>query len=209
MMVESKNKSFETFWKNLLRYTVEQVRRPVEAAPDRGFYGRGEPARIRVEVADEKYVNVGDAQLTARVTSPSGKSFEAPMKQVLEGGFEGYEATVIPDEDGLYKFDVSARRGKENTMLGAARASFVAGPLNREAYGAAQNRELLRRIATETGGRYYTAAEASNLIEDLTHTEGPSSMRVSYDLWDMPVNFLLVVALAAGEWFIRKRKGLA
>jgi len=209
MMVESKNKSFETFWKNLLRYTVEQVRRPVEAAPDRGFYGRGEPARIRVEVADEKYVNVAGAQLTARVTSPSGKSFEVPMKQALEGGFEGYEATVIPDEDGLYKFDVSARRGKENTLLGAARASFVAGPLNREAYGAAQNRELLRRIASETGGRYYTAAEASNLIEDLTHTEGPSSMRVSYDLWDMPVNFLLVVALAAGEWFIRKRKGLA
>ena len=47
------------------------------------------------------------------------------------------------------------------------------------------------------------------MIEDLTHTEGPSSIRVSYDLWDMPFNFLLVVSLAASEWFIRKRKGLA
>jgi len=25
----------------------------------------------------------------------------------------------------------------------------------------------------------------------------------------MPINFLLVVGLSAGEWFIRKRKGLA
>jgi uncharacterized membrane protein len=209
MMLESKNKSHETFWKNLLRYTVEQVRHAVEAAPDRSFYGRGEQARIRVEVADEKYINVADAQLSARLISPSGSAIEVPMKQTLEGGFEGYEATVIPEEDGLYKFEVSARGGKEGAMLGTARASFISGPLNREAYDAAQNRELLKRIAAETGGQYYTAGEASTLIEDLTHTEGPSSIRVSYDLWDMPINFLLVVGLAAGEWFIRKRKGLA
>ncbi|HET9532628.1 MAG TPA: hypothetical protein VFQ92_19905, partial [Blastocatellia bacterium] len=210
MMLESKNKSFQTFWKNLLRYTVEQVRHAVEAAPDRSFYARGEPARIRVEVADEKYMNVGDAQLTARLTSPSGQVTEVPMKQTLDGGFEGYEATVVPDEDGLYKFEVNARRpSQQGSTLGTARASFVAGPLNHEAYGAAQNRELLRRIAADTGGQYYTAGEAANLIEDLTHTEGPSSIRVSYDLWDMPFNFLLVVSLAASEWFIRKRKGLA
>ncbi|HWP41916.1 MAG TPA: glutamine amidotransferase [Blastocatellia bacterium] len=209
MMLESKNRSFETFWKNLLRYTVEQVRHAVEAAPDRSYYGRGEPARIRVEVADEKYLNVADAQLSARLISPSGEAIEVPMRQVLEGGFEGYEATVVPDEDGLYRFEVSARRGRDGAALGTARSSFVSGPLNREAYDAAQNRELLRRIAAETGGQYYAAADATNLIEDLTHTEGPSSIRVSYDLWDMPVNFLLVVGLAAGEWFIRKRKGLA
>jgi hypothetical protein len=32
---------------------------------------------------------------------------------------------------------------------------------------------------------------------------------MTYDLWDMPINFMLLVGLAAGEWFIRKRKGLA
>jgi hypothetical protein len=34
-------------------------------------------------------------------------------------------------------------------------------------------------------------------------------MRETRDLWDMPINFLLLVALAAAEWFVRKRKGLA
>ena len=73
----------------------------------------------------------------------------------------------------------------------------------------AQDQELLKRFATETGGKYYTADQTDNLIEDLTHTEGSNSVRVAYDLWDMPINFLLAIGLAAGEWFIRKRRGLA
>jgi hypothetical protein len=32
---------------------------------------------------------------------------------------------------------------------------------------------------------------------------------VTKDLWDMPVNFLLLVGLLSGEWFLRKRHGLA
>ena len=39
--------------------------------------------------------------------------------------------------------------------------------------------------------------------------EGKNSEKVSKDLWDMPINFLLLVGLATGEWFLRKRKGLA
>ena len=92
---------------------------------------------------------------------------------------------------------------------GLRATSFIVGPLNREARDAAQNRELLKRIAADTGGQYYTLARAEDLIEDLAHTGGAGSVRETKELWDMPINFLLVIGLAAGEWFIRKRKGLA
>ncbi|HST21932.1 MAG TPA: hypothetical protein VLR90_12485, partial [Blastocatellia bacterium] len=72
-----------------------------------------------------------------------------------------------------------------------------------------QNRELLKRISADTGGQYYQLPRADDLIEDLTHSEGAGTIRETKDLWDMPINFLLMIALAAGEWFIRKRKGLA
>ncbi|HSO74282.1 MAG TPA: hypothetical protein VLU47_05545, partial [Blastocatellia bacterium] len=88
-------------------------------------------------------------------------------------------------------------------------ASFLVGPVNREAWNAAQNRELLERVASETGGKYYTPDGVDKLIDDITHREGAGSIRETRDLWDMPVNFLLVLVLASGEWFIRKRKGLA
>jgi uncharacterized membrane protein len=212
MMLESKNKSFESFWTHLLRYSVESVRRSVEATTERSFYGRDEQVRLRVEVADEKFLNVAGAQVTSRVTTPTGRTVEVLMKQTVEGGFEGYTGVLAATEDGLYKVDVSARRGTgtaPSAMIGVAQTSFIAGPPNREARDAAQNSELLKRIAADTGGQYYTEGQATNLIEDLTHTEGPGSQRVPYELWDMPINFLLVIGLAASEWFIRKRKGLA
>ena len=211
MMLEFKDKSFETFWRNLLRYTVESTPRPVEASTERSFYGTGEQMRIRAEVADEKFIKIADAAVSAHITTPSGRAVDVPLKQSIEGGFEGYAEAFRPEEDGLYRVEVTARRAgsKQTTLLAPAQTSFIVGPLNREAREAAQNRELLKRIASETGGEYYTAAQTDKLIEDITHKEGASSIRVPYDLWDMPINFLLIVGLAAGEWFIRKRKGLA
>lgn len=210
MLLESKNKSFETFWTNLCRYLVESVRHKIEPSPERSFYGRGEQARIRVEVGDEKFLHVPDAQVEARVTTPSGRTIDMPMAQLVEGGFEGYSGTVVPDEDGVYRLEVTARRkGKDGALLGSAATSFVAGPVNYEAKEAALNRELLTRVAVDTGGQYYELDRINNMVEDLTHTESASSQRTAYDLWDMPINFLLAVLLASTEWFIRKRKGLA
>ena len=213
MMLESKNNSFETFWRNVLRYLVDGVRRPVEASAERSFYAAGDPVRIRAEVADEKFLSINDAQVTARVTGPSGKSVDVALKQTVEGGFEGYSAGFRPDEDGLYRVEVTAKRqgSKQATaaVLAPGRTSFLVGPVNREAWNAAQNRELLERVASETGGKYYTLDRADDLIDDITHRDSASSIRETKDLWDMPFNFLLVLALASGEWFIRKRKGLA
>jgi hypothetical protein len=123
-----------------------------------------------------------------------------------------YAGEFVAASDGIHGIEVSARRDGKDKQLpnpGPARTNFLVGNLNRESRNAAQNIELLKRIATETNGGYYTADQTSRLIEDITHTDGPASVRETRELWDMPINFLLVVGLAAIEWFIRKRKGLA
>lgn len=212
MMLESKNKSFETFWRNGLRYLVESVRHQVEATTNRSHYGQNEQVTIRVEVADEKFLNVGEARVSATVITPSGRAIEVPLKPSAEAGLEGFIGTYVPAEDGLHRVEVTARNANEArkpATIGASTTSFLAGPVNREAHDAAQNRELLKRIASDTGGKYYSVDDAAGVIDDLVHTEGAGSIRVTYDLWDMPINFMLVVGLAAAEWFIRKRKGLA
>jgi hypothetical protein len=68
---------------------------------------------------------------------------------------------------------------------------------------------LLRRIAGETGGRYYPLAEAGRLVDEVGYTESGVTVRELRDLWDMPVVFLMLVALLGGEWAYRKRRGLA
>jgi len=212
MMLESKDLSFETFWRNLLRYTVQTVRRPIEASTSRQYYAPGEEVQIRAEVADNSYTNVADAQVLAHITSPSGHAYDVPLKQLAQQDFDGYSGAIPAAEEGMYKIEVTAqgKKGeKSNLAATAATTNFLVGPVDREAFGAAQNRDLLKRISAETGGSYYSVDTAANLVDDISLTENADSVRQTMDLWDMPFNFLLLVALASAEWFLRKRKGLA
>ena len=109
---------------------------------------------------------------------------------------------------GLYRIDASAA-GRDEMAPYSAESSFLVTELNREFYDSAQNVDLLKMVAAETGGKYYPIGQALDLLEDLTYREGPNSERVKMELWDMPINFLVILSLALGEWFMRKRKGLA
>jgi hypothetical protein len=102
---------------------------------------------------------------------------------------------------------MTARRG--GATLGEAQSTFLITDRTREFNDAAQNVELLKRAAGETGGKYFPLSDANNLLDEITLLEGKNSERVSKDLWDMPINFILLVGLAGAEWFLRKRKGLA
>jgi hypothetical protein len=102
---------------------------------------------------------------------------------------------------------MSARRGGK--ILGEASAAFLVSERSREYFNAVQNVGLLKRIAAETGGRYFPIGKSGEILDELTMLGGRNSERVSRDLWDMPVNFLLLIGLAGAEWFLRKRQGLA
>ena len=94
-------------------------------------------------------------------------------------------------------------------MTGEATASFLVSERSREFFEAAPNVPLLKRIATETGGRYFALEDAAGLVDTVSLVEGRHSERVRRDLWDMPINFLLLIGLVGAEWFLRKRQGLA
>jgi hypothetical protein len=66
----------------------------------------------------------------------------------------------------------------------------------------------LQRIAEETGGRFYTPANVATLPEDVSFTESGTTVIEERELWDMPVIFLLLLALVASEWGYRKYRGM-
>ena len=157
-----------------------------------------------------KFEAIKDATVTAKITKPSGQTADITLAfnfPAESADMNDYQAEYKPDEQGLYKIEMTARKGKET--IGTANSSFLVTDLNREFHNAAQNVELLKRIAAETGGKYFPLNKANDLIEELTFLEGKNSEKQSLDLWDMPINFLLLLGLASAEWFLRKRKGLA
>jgi uncharacterized membrane protein len=211
METPSQNISHETFWRQLLRYLVSASPRQYEVAAERDVYTKGDTVILRGEVNDKKFNAVTDAQVVARVTKPSGATAEIPLKinfgERQNSSGVDYRNEFTPDENGLYKIEMTARRG--GATLGAAQSTFLITDRTREFHDAAQNVELLKRAAAETGGKYFPLNDAKDLLDEITLLEGKNSERVSKDLWDMPINFILLVGLAGAEWFLRKRKGLA
>jgi uncharacterized membrane protein len=207
MQMDAKNGSHETFWRQLLRYVVSTTPHPIEVQTERDVYAAGDAVTLRGDVNDKKYEPIKEAQTLARITTPSGEKVEVPLTFGLNQGSTDYRATYQPTADGLYKVELEARLKGE--VVGRAQTSFFRTDRSREYFDARQNVELLRRVSSETGGKYYAYPQANELVEDISYLEGNNSERVSKDLWDMPFNFMLLVGLVAGEWFLRKRSGLA
>lgn len=208
MMLESKNNSHETFWRQLLRYLVSTTPKPIEIHTERDVYAAGDTVTVRAEVNDLKYEPITEAQTLARITAPDGTTSEIPLVFGLGQGTSDYRAEYLPAANGIYRVELEAR-SKTGEALGRAETSFFRTDRSREFFSARQNVELLRRVSAETGGKYYAHKDAKELVEDISFLEGNNSERVSKDLWDMPFNFMLLIGLAAGEWFLRKRSGLA
>ena len=78
-----------------------------------------------------------------------------------------------------------------------------------EYFDAAMRAPLLKRIADETGGRFFTPANAASLPEAISYSGRGVTVVEERELWDMPVLFMLLVGLVFGEWGFRRARGLA
>jgi hypothetical protein len=63
---------------------------------------------------------------------------------------------------------------------------------------------MLERIARETGGRYWTTDDLAGLPDAISYSRAGMVERQTLDLWNMPLVFLLLVALKGGEWLLRR-----
>jgi len=207
MRMDSKNNAHETVWRQMLRYVVSGTPRQIEIGAERDVYAMDDIVNIVADIRDKRFNPVSDAHATARVTKPSGLVVDVPLTFTTLNSVNTYAGQFKADEFGAHRIELvgtSAGLGALN-----ATSNVLVSDLNREYYSAAQNSDLLKRISTETGGKYYTPAEAQSLLDDLVYRQTPYSERVTKDLWDMPINFMLIIGLLSAEWFLRKREGLA
>ncbi len=196
----------ETLWRQVARALTEESPDRVEVAAVPSRVAPGEPVELRARVADEQFNDVNDAAVVARVTAPSGRTIEVPLEWALaENGV--YTGRFIAEEAGLYRVAAEAVRGRDTTR--ALPAPLLADDAGADVEQAEQRAPLLRRIAQETGGRYYPLESAAKLAEDVQYTESGVNVREALDLWDMPLVFLVLLGLLGAEWAVRRARGLA
>ncbi|PHY09187.1 MAG: hypothetical protein CK533_12595, partial [Acidobacterium sp.] len=67
----------------------------------------------------------------------------------------------------------------------------------------------LKRIAEDTGGRYYGADNTATLADDLRYTGRGVTSVEEHELWHLPIVLMLLVSLLCAEWGYRRVVGLA
>lgn len=194
------------FWRRLIRWLVDGVPEPVNVATTADRVEPGEAITLSAEVLDSAYVEVNDSRVVARVTAPSGKTMEAPVEWTVTKDGQ-YRASFTPDESGIYDVRVTAARDQKDMGTAAAHVRVSAG--DAEYFDAGMRAPLLKRIAEDTGGRFFTPANAASLPEAISYSGRGVTVVEERELWDMPALFIALMGLIGTEWGYRRMRGLA
>lgn len=203
--VAVEDESFETFWRQMLRWVTSDTPARVEARASPDQVNLRTPVEVRAVVVDSAYERLNDAQVSAQVVAPSGARQVVALDWAVDQDGE-YRGTFAPAEEGVYRVRVTATTG---SGIVADTAYVRAAPLDAEYTMAEMRRPFLQRVADETGGKFYTTQTVGTLPEDISMTKRGVTVINQMDLWDMPIVFIVLVGLVSAEWGYRKMRGLA
>jgi len=200
--------SHDLFWQQLLRWLVAESPGPVVASmPERLLMDEGRVA-LKAQVRDKQFQQTTNAHVTAHIIGP--QETNAFIDLTPSGSMPGfYEAEWTAEKAGNYLAEVTAEpAGGQPQELGRDVVTFQREDGVAENFHTEQNRRLLEQLAFDTGGRYWTPSELKNLPGDVSYSEAGISVRNTKELWDMPMVFLLLLALPTTEWFLRRKWGV-
>jgi len=195
----------DMFWQQLLRWLVSDTPgRVVASVPNQMLFDDGH-VRLSADVRDTDYSRATDARVQARVIVPDGVTVMVDMTPVADkpGTFQ---ADWTAEKPGSYIAEVIAQKGDQE--IGRDALSFERMDGVAENFHTGQNRDLLERLAAQTGGRYWRPEELSKLAEQIPYSEAGITVRETKELWNLPLVFLTLILLRSAEWLLRRRWGI-
>jgi uncharacterized membrane protein len=206
MLLPHEDMSHERFWRQVLRWLAVPAPAPVELSLDRDSYGAGEPVQVRVQVRNRDYEPVNDATVWLKLTDSAGDIRDLRLEWVLDDAGT-YTGSVNVSREGIYQLEVAATL--PSGEVHEASTHFLAAEPVAEFIHADTDTDLLEKVASVSGGKFYTVNQAERLTNDLKHLQKVVPVDVETDIWDMPIVLMLLFGLLAVEWLIRRRKGMS
>ena len=211
---------YPRFWAQVLRWmSTNTDDKNVYLTTDTSTYTIGETARVRVHLYSETYQPQAGATVQIEVTPPDGAPFQLQINAAAESTNEPLpqqNATAVMNnlytaqfpllQKGQYHIRATGRSG--NLKLGDDQIDIYAHPQFAELEAPQLNEDLLKQLAAQTGGAYFTMAQAELLPENIVNVQNPVFVDAERELWSHPLILITVVGLLGTEWFLRKRVGL-
>jgi uncharacterized membrane protein len=200
------------FWQNAMRWLIKDPDlKQVRVVMDKDNYRAGDTVRGKVIVVGAGYSPLKDAVVKVAVTGESGQ-VDATTAPVVPPGVtnEGgeYRFEITPPARGIYrvKADVALpdHTGEKDETV------FAFDTEDPELERAFVDERYLADLATRGGGVTLAldpvAAAAQIVLPPAPPVRIVGERRLG--LWDKPLSLLLVLALFAAEWTLRRRWGL-
>lgn len=192
----------EQFWRQLLHGLASGAPTQVSLRPERGVLEDDSTALLEAEVLDVDFKALPGVRVEATATGEDGSV--APVVIEPSGRDDGrYSLRVDARAPGLYRVELVARNGDQEIGRATTHLRREAGTL--EQFGSWQQRALLERIATDTGGRYWPLSDIGELPEAIRYSRAGMVERQTFELWNIPLLFGLLALLKGAEWLLRRQ----
>lgn len=201
-----------SLWPSLLSNLVQWVTtreddRPVRVQPVQETFAGGESVEFTGQVYNESLNPVDDAAVSVNVIAPDSTRYPYHMKPVGNGRYV-LDIGTLPE--GTYEYMAEAEQ--ESSSLGTDRGQFAVGSLTLEYRNTRANAALLRQIAYRSGGIFHTIDNLSALHDHLATSDQFSARTITQEreikLWHLYSFLIVIIALLASEWALRKRSGM-
>ena len=206
MLLPSTDRSYDTFWRQSLRWLAlpatdpVAIRLPAAAAP-------GDTLTVSVLARNEAFTTQPGATVEVQVTSPGGRTETIHAVEAHETEDAGtYAARFRADGPGVYRVRAEARQGTRS--VGSAATSMLIGGSDPEMTDPRLNQAVLQRLALRSGGRLVAAGESAAIADQLRAAVPAARLAVTHDVWHTGWSFAPILMLLIGEWLLRRRWGL-
>ena len=201
----------DLFWQQLLRWLISDTPGHVVASVPAQMLLDNGAVTLTAEVSDAQYNPAADAKVEAHILGPSGVSALVEMTPAPDSPGQ-FQAAWSAPKAGAYLTEVTAQRTDPGSgkvkELGRDVLTFQRMDGVAENFHVEQNRDLLERLAAQTGGQYWKPSDLGQLAGRIPFSEAGVTVRETKDLWNLPLIFLVLVLLRFSEWWLRRKWGI-
>ena len=196
--------SDEIIDKTIQYLSVKNDNRLFRLRPTRNLFYDDDKVSFEGEVYNESYEPQKDAVIQMKIKNEAGKTFEYTFQP--RGTSYFLDAGFLPA--GVYTYSAQVDINKKNYPLNG---EFIVKAVDLEFLETQANHQLLNAISKQQGGKMIYPAQLSQLPGMLDAREDIHSVAyMQTDLRELihfKWLFVIILALMAGEWFLRKYFG--
>ncbi|MBA4020226.1 MAG: hypothetical protein C0483_23950 [Pirellula sp.] len=206
LKADPENQDLEKMWRQLIRRLTVDVPGRVTAASEAVAGDLSSAVRIAVRATDAEYQPLDNAQVKLEIHVPEGPSLKIDAEPSRsEPGM--YEASYVPRTPGAYRATAAVVDGS-GTEFPAVETGWTNDSDADEFRRLTPDRVALADLAARSGGETVELADLEQFVAALAARPAPQTEQSLFPLWHTPWVFALAIACLAGEWGLRRWRGL-